>query len=221
MLDEINRTDFDKRAAELMAILGSEEYKIPESLILELTEAAKLGCDEARKALEMLEQTDYRLPKNVLFIATMNSFDAAALFRLGFATFRRFNVIEIAWSRETIRKFIEKVCSKLLERQDENMARIVGEASSLLNDLVTHGGEEIINALQPGILQSFFNIIKNLVYTKPEIALKAAFRETLLHQLRAVTNESERHKISEILRRYGLEDLELKLRLLWELAELS
>ncbi len=208
LLDELNRVDFDKVASELMTILGSPEWRVPESLISQLEEAS-LNNEIAKKALEVLRDNDYRIPpRKIIFIATINSFDTVALFRLGYATLRRFRVIDVLWSKKTIEMLLDGLLDSL-------SSDISSKVKKLIEDLLS----EVENAegiLQPGILIKFVNTLRRLLHRQFNTlqALTAALRETVLYQVSALS-ENAMHKLIKIFEQHGLHNVVTKVPSLW------
>ena len=194
LLDEINRARVERILGELFGALGTRDYKVPTSLLDELRDAEN-NCVEGSRdiikdALEVLERNRWCLPGNLKIIATMNTADAAALFRVGFALRRRFKTIRVLWSEDTIRKLLETKSSEL--KIDQALMNLLKEMVEAVLDV--SGGAEV---LQPGIL---INLVHSAVeyYEAMNNAVEAvagASRDELVpHLLRLPYEELERLK---------------------------
>ncbi|RLE49285.1 MAG: hypothetical protein DRJ31_05415, partial [Candidatus Methanomethylicota archaeon] len=101
LIEELNRAEADKVLAEFFTMFPSSNYrdwKFPEGLAKEILsfKTREDALDEdAKRLLEYLERSNYMIPGGFRVIATVNSFDRAYLFTLGYALQRRFVVLEI------------------------------------------------------------------------------------------------------------------------------
>lgn len=100
LIEELNRAEADKVLAEFFTMFPSsnpEEWRFPEGLVKEIKSFKEKGAidEDAEKLLKYIEENNYRIPGDFRVIATVNTFDRAFLFTLGYALQRRFVVLEI------------------------------------------------------------------------------------------------------------------------------
>jgi len=144
LVEELNRAEADKVLAEFFTMFPSsnpEDWIFPEGLYEEMKiykSGEKGTIDKAgKKLLEYLDKYNRKIPEDFRIIATVNTFDRAFLFTLGYALQRRFVVVEILppGDVEAERK---AVINQLILRglkEDELVKRISNEAVKLVNVL--------------------------------------------------------------------------------------
>jgi len=117
IIDEINRANVDLAFGRLFTLL---DVKYRDSPLIERTE----GLGDAFK--DVLINNNLYLPYSFRIIATMNSYDKALLFKLGYALLRRFAIVEMrrnfkfepnpqGWI-EKVKEFVKEVKSCDIEK---------------------------------------------------------------------------------------------------------
>ncbi len=123
IIDEINRCNIDVVLGPVFTLLDVE-YRYIEPLVT---------ADKARNFCDGAVDSDIHMPYSLRVIATMNAFDRAILFSLGFALLRRFACVEVlARARKVIAPQVEKPVLELLRSAVESVSE--AEASGYLLD---------------------------------------------------------------------------------------
>ena len=144
LVEELNRAEADKVLAEFFTMFPSsnpEDWIFPESLYEEM-EAYKSGrkgaIDKYGEALlKYLDKYKRKIPEDFRVIATVNTFDRAFLFTLGYALQRRFVVVEILPPEDVEaekRAVIKQLILRGLKR-DDTVERVCDEAVKLVGVL--------------------------------------------------------------------------------------
>lgn len=220
LIEELNRAEADKVLAEFFTMFPSsntEEWRFPEGLIKEIKSFREKGTvdEDTEKLLKYIEENNYKIPSNFRVIATVNTFDRAFLFTLGYALQRRFAVLEIL-PPENREKELEAVIAQLKRKgiNVEGKARRIAEESV---DLIRALREATKRPLGLGItvdtaVLAYEMIASNGVKNVIEAVQKAAIH-TVLPQLELLGEEVEEivnklkekyGKIAEEIRRIGL-----------------
>jgi len=119
IIDEINRANVDLALGRLFTLL---DVKHRDSPLIESTE----NLDDAFK--DVLIKGNLYVPYSFRIIATMNSYDKALLFKLGYALLRRFAVVEMRRNfkfEPNPQDWIEKVKNFIKERKSCDLEKSV------------------------------------------------------------------------------------------------
>ena len=218
LLDEINRARVERILGEVFGTLSTEEYYIPSGLINELENALEISKNSPykepiEKALTVLKENNFKLPENFIIIATMNTADAAALFRVGFALLRRFKRIPIKWSKNTITLLVNQLS---IDLDNEVSEKII----NLINNLL-EASEKTVDALQPGIIKIFIETLKEYleIYSEKEKAIVEAFKDIIAPQLRALPYEDLEKLKKTQLDKIGLNEIREEISKITEILE--
>jgi MoxR-like ATPase len=98
IVDELNRADVDRAFGELLTVLAGRDAVAPFTL-----------PDGRLVRVGPSPEASHRVPPSFRLIATMNTWDRAALFRLSYAVQRRFAVVHVGVPGD-------EACARLIER---------------------------------------------------------------------------------------------------------
>jgi MoxR-like ATPase len=120
LIDEINRTNADLAFGNAFTVMDLLHRGTIPLLSLSPAEKEKLS-NEVKKHFE---GNDLFIPYSFRIVSTMNSYDRALLFKLGFALIRRFALIPMSLKpytlEETTEKFVEKAKALIGETKAES-----------------------------------------------------------------------------------------------------
>lgn len=95
VIDELNRSNFDRAFGQLFTVLSGQPVVLPYSRPGQGGKPLVLVPDEAVSPLSESEADVLPIPGDWRIIATMNVFDKSLLFEMSFALMRRFAFIEV------------------------------------------------------------------------------------------------------------------------------
>jgi len=209
LVEELNRAEADKVLAEFFTMFPSsnpEEWRFPEGLIREIKSYERRGGaidEDAAKLLEYFEKSN-RIPEDFRVVATVNTFDRAYLFTLGYALQRRFVVLEIL-PPENMDKEVEAVVEQLKRKGivDDKAREVAEETVALISTLRKTTGRP----LGIGISVDSANLAYEMLKSESTRDIKEAVQKAVLYialpQLELVGEEIE--EIAEKLKNeYGI-----------------
>jgi len=198
LVEELNRAEADKVLAEFFTMFPSsnpEEWRFPEGLVREIRSFKGKGAvdEDAAKLLEYFERNN-RIPEDFRIVATVNTFDRAFLFTLGYALQRRFVVLEILppKSRE---KELEAVVAQLkrkgIDVEEEEAKTIAEEAVDLIRVLRDATGRSLGLGITVDTAILAYEMVKSKGVGDAKEAVQKAAVCTVLPQLELVGEEVE------------------------------
>jgi hypothetical protein len=99
IIDELNRSNFDRAFGQLFTVLSGQAVELP----YERTHGAgRLVLRTAEGATSSPEADSVAIPNSWRVVATMNVFDKSLLFEMSFALMRRFAFVEVPSPPENI-----------------------------------------------------------------------------------------------------------------------
>ena len=201
LVEELNRAEADKVLAEFFTMFPSSdpsEWIIPYSLVDEIKkyfdpEESDRETQILVKAIddETLEERrgGYGIPSDFRVFTTINTFDRAYLFTLGYALQRRFTVIEV--NPPTSLDVEKEAVIKQLELQGINrdkIEKIVSEITSIVHEVRKITGRLIGTSIIIEASKIAYNIIMSASIDARE-AVEYALRITMLSQLEGLEEE--------------------------------
>ena len=216
LIEELNRAEADKVLSEFFTMFPSSdpsEWIIPYSLIDEIRKYfdEEESDEEAALLIKFVEggglervSGGYRIPGDFRVFATVNTFDRAYLFTLGYALQRRFAVIEI--NPPTSPDIEKEVILKQLELQGidrRNIEEIVNEITNLIMEVRKITGRLIGTSIVIEASKLAYSILST---SKTDIkeAVENALKTTLMSQLEGLDED----KIVELEEFFSKEKLE-------------
>jgi 5-methylcytosine-specific restriction endonuclease McrBC GTP-binding regulatory subunit McrB len=178
LIDEINRTNADLAFGNAFTTMDLLHRGTVPLLSLSPIEKEKLP-DEGKKHFE---DSDLFTPYSFRIVSTMNSYDRALLFKLGFALIRRFALIPMSLKPYTLEemdeKFVEKAKALVGETKAEQ-SNLYGYAKqelllcrdNLKDFLVIK--EDYFNKLNSGLVDNYFNGVNTAIGFSPFDLLEA------------------------------------------------
>ncbi len=100
MIDELNRSNFDRAFGQLFTVLSGQSVVLPYEDPKRRKPIA-LVLEGGQSEYNTADYAVLRVPKSWRIIATMNVFDKSLLFEMSFALMRRFAFIEVASPSES------------------------------------------------------------------------------------------------------------------------
>jgi len=220
LVEELNRAEADKVLAEFFTMFPSsnpEEWRFPEGLIREIRSFKERGAvdEDTAKLLEYFEKNN-RIPEDFRIVATVNTFDRAFLFTLGYALQRRFVVLELLppeSREEELKAVIAQLKRKGIDVEKEETKMIAEETVDLIRTL----RDTIERPLGLGITVDTAILAYEMVKSKGVSDIKEAIQKaavcTVLPQLELVGEEvgeivgklKEKYEVvAEEIRRIGV-----------------
>ena len=222
LVEELNRAEADKVLAEFFTMFPSsnpEEWRFPEGLVREIRSFKEREAvdEDAAKLLEHFEKKkDNRIPEDFRIVATVNTFDRAFLFTLGYALQRRFVVLEIL-PPESREKELEAVVAQLKRKGvdvEEKETKIIAEESvDLIRTLREATGRSLGLGITVDTAILAYEMVKSKGVGDVKEAVQKAAVHTVLPQLELIGEEVEEiakkleekyGKVAEEIRRIGV-----------------
>jgi DNA polymerase III delta prime subunit len=177
LIDEINRTNADLAFGNAFTTMDLLHRGAVPLLSLSPIEKEKLP-DEAKKHFE---DSDLFTPYSFRIVSTMNSYDRALLFKLGFALIRRFALIPMSLKpyilEEMDEKFVEKAKALIGETKAEQSNLYDSAKRELLlcrkNQDFLVIKEDYFNELNSGFVDNYFNGVNAAIGFSPFDLLEA------------------------------------------------
>ncbi len=194
LVEELNRAEADKVLAEFFTMFPSsnpDEWIFPEGLLREIESYGK--DDESKKLIIYLRENNYRIPADFRVIATVNTFDRAYLFTLGYALQRRFVVIEILppeSEEDEIRATIRQLNRKGIS--NGKLESIVKNTVKLVRTLRSATGRPLGIGLSVDSANLAYEMLKSGYTTDIKEAVEKAASYVILSQLELVQEEAEK-----------------------------
>ena len=166
-------------------------------------EGRKGSIDECgRKLLQHLKKYGLRIPSDFRVIATVNTFDRAYLFTLGYALQRRFVVIEVMPPEEEVEK--RAVIKQLILRglSKDEVSKVCSEAVRLVHVLRRITNRPLGTGIIVDIAYLAYQIIKLRLTSNVKEAIERAAIYIALPQLELV-GEQVREVANELEKSYG------------------
>ena len=217
LVEELNRAEADKVLAEFFTMFPSsnpEEWRFPEGLIREIKSFEKEGKavdEDADKLLKYFEENkDRRIPEDFRIVATVNTFDRAFLFTLGYALQRRFVVLEIL-PPESREKELEAVIAQLKRKGitiDEKAKKVAAETVDLIRALREATGRPLGTGISVDTAILAYEMLKSGGISDIKEAVQKAASFIALPQLELIGEEVKR--IIEKLKDYNIVVEEIK-----------
>ncbi|MCD6340510.1 MAG: hypothetical protein J7L51_00980, partial [Desulfurococcales archaeon] len=184
----------DKVLAEFFTMFPSsnpEEWIFPEGLLKEIESYGK--DDESKKLIKYIRENNYRIPADFRVIATVNTFDRAYLFTLGYALQRRFVVIEIL-PPENEEDEIKAVIRQLNRKGISNgkLESIVKNTVRLVRTLRSATGRPLGIGLSVDSANLAYEMLKSGYTVDVKEAVEKAASYIILSQLELVEEEVEK-----------------------------
>ena len=194
LVEELNRAEADKVLAEFFTMFPSsnpDEWIFPEGLLREIESYGK--DDESKKLIRYLRENNYRIPADFRVIATVNTFDRAYLFTLGYALQRRFVVIEIL-PPENEEDEIKAVIRQLNRKGISNgkLESIVKNTVRLVRTLRSATGRPLGIGLSVDSANLAYEMLKSGYTVDVKEAVEKAASYIILSQLELVEEEAEK-----------------------------
>ncbi|MEM3827831.1 MAG: AAA family ATPase [Conexivisphaerales archaeon] len=178
LIDEINRTNADLAFGNAFTTMDLIHRGAVPLLSLSPFEKEKLP-DDAKKHFE---NNDLFTPYSFRIVSTMNSYDRALLFKLGFALIRRFALIPMSLKpyilEETNEKFLEKAKALINETKagqsylyESAKQELILCRKNLKDFLVIK--EDFFNGLSSGFVDNYFDGVSTTIGFSPFDLLEA------------------------------------------------
>jgi len=178
LIDEINRTNADLAFGNAFTTMDLLHRGTVPLLSLPPIEKEKLS-NEVKKHFE---DGELFTPYSFRIVSTMNSYDRALLFKLGFALIRRFALIPMSLKPYTLEEMNEKFVEKA--------KALIGETKAVQSDLYEYAKQELLlcrknlkdflvikedyfDKLNSGIVDNYFNGVNTAMGFSPFDLLEA------------------------------------------------
>ena len=210
LVEELNRAEADKVLAEFFTMFPSsnlEEWMFPEGLVREIRSFKERGVvdEDAEKLLKYLGESGYRIPGDFRVVATVNTFDRAFLFTLGYALQRRFVVLELLppeSREEELGAVVAQLKRKGIDVEKGETKKIVEEAVDLIRALREATGRPLGLGITVDTAILAYEMVASKGVDDVGEAVQKAAVHTVLPQLELIGEEAE--KIAEKLKeKYG------------------